>query len=42
MNETIEYQNIHENRKHKDTLFRMVFKEKKHLLDLYNAVSWIY
>lgn len=39
MKETIEYQNIHENRKYKDTLFRMVFKEKKYLLDLYNAVN---
>ena len=39
MKETIEYQNIHENRKYKDTLFRMVFKEKQHLLDLYNAVN---
>lgn len=34
-----EYQNIHENRKYKDTLFRMVFKDKKHLLNLYNAVN---
>lgn len=39
MNETIEYQNIHENRKYKDTLFRMVFKEKTDLLDLYNAIN---
>lgn len=39
MNTTTEYQNIHENRKYKDTLFRMVFKEKQHLLDLYNAVN---
>ncbi len=36
---TIEYQNIHENRKYKDTLFRMVFKEKKDLLNLYNAIN---
>lgn len=36
---TTEYQNIHENRKYKDTLFRMVFKEKEHLLELYNAVN---
>ncbi len=39
MKETIEYQNIHENRKYKDTLFRMVFKEKKDLLKLYNAIN---
>lgn len=39
MNETIEYQNIHGNRNFKDSLFRMVFKEKEHLLDLYNAVN---
>ena len=39
MNETIEYQNIHGNRKYKDSLFRMVFREKKHLLDLYNAMN---
>lgn len=26
------------NRKHKDRLFRYLFKEKKHLLDLYNAL----
>lgn len=39
MEEIIEYQNIQENRKYKDTLFRMVFKEKKDLLDLYNAVN---
>lgn len=37
---TTEYQNIHENRKYKDTLFRMVFKEKEHLLELYNAVNY--
>ena len=39
MKETIEYQNIHENRKYKDSLFRMVFKEKEDLLDLYNAIN---
>ena len=39
MKETIEYQNIHGNTKYKDTLFRMVFKDKKDLLDLYNAVN---
>ena len=39
MNETIEYQNIQTNRKYKDSLFCMVFKEKKDLLDLYNAVN---
>ena len=39
MKETMEYQNIRENKKYKDTLFRMVFKNKKDLLDLYNAVN---
>lgn len=39
MNETTEYQNIHENRRYKDSLFRMVFKKKEDLLDLYNAVN---
>lgn len=39
MNETIKYQNIHENRKYKDSLFCMAFKSKKDLLDLYNAVN---
>lgn len=36
---TTEYAKIHENRKYKDTLFRMVFKEKEHLLELYNAMN---
>ena len=27
------------NRKYKDTVFRMLFSEKKHLLSLYNAVT---
>ena len=39
MKETIEYQNIHGNRKHKDSLFRKVFCKKKDLLDLYNAIN---
>ena len=39
MNETIEYQNIHGNRKHKDSLFRKVFRKKKDLLALYNALN---
>ncbi len=39
MKKTIEYQNVHENRRYKDTLFRMVFKEKENLLALYNAVN---
>ena len=39
MNETIKYQNIHGNRKHKDSLFRKVFRKKKDLLDLYNAIN---
>ena len=29
----------HVNRKYKDRLFRFLFKEKKDLLDLYNAVN---
>ena len=29
MQETTEYQNVHGNRKYKDTLFRMVFKKKE-------------
>lgn len=39
MNETIEYQNIHGNRKYKDSLFRKVFRKKKDLLALYNAIN---
>ena len=39
MKETIEYQNIHGNRKHKDSLFRKVFRKKKDLLALYNALN---
>ncbi len=39
MNNTIEYQNIQENRKYKDSLFRMVFAKKEDLLKLYNAVN---
>ena len=39
MNETIKYENIHGNRKHKDSLFRKAFKKKKDLLDLYNALN---
>ena len=39
MRETIEYQNIRGNRKHKDSLFRKVFRKKKDLLDLYNAIN---
>ena len=39
MNETIKYQNVHENRKYKDSLFRMVFSKKEDLLDLYNAIN---
>ena len=39
MKESIEYQNIQENRKYKDALFRMVFQEKKYLLELYNAIN---
>ena len=39
MRELIKEQNIHGNRKYKDTLFRMVFSEKKDLLELYNAIN---
>lgn len=39
MNGTIEYRNIHGNRKYKDSLFRMVFSRKEDLLDLYNALN---
>ena len=28
-----------ENQKHKDTLFRMIYREKKELLALYNALN---
>ncbi len=39
MNITSEYQNIYANRKFKDSLFRMVFKNKEDMLDLYNAIN---
>ena len=39
MNNNSKYQNIHVNRKYKDSLFRMVFKQKEDLLDLYNAIN---
>ena len=39
MKETIEYQNIRGNRKHKDSLFRKVFRKKSDLLELYNAIN---
>lgn len=39
MKETIEYQNIHGNRNHKDSLFRKVFRKKSDLLALYNAIN---
>ncbi len=39
MKNTIEYQNIHGNRKYKDTLFCKTFHKKKDLLDLYNALN---
>lgn len=39
MKDTIEYQNIHGNRNHKDSLFRKVFRKKKYLLALYNALN---
>lgn len=39
MNKTIEYENIHGNRKYKDSLFRKVFRKKSDLLNLYNAIN---
>ena len=39
MKNTTEYQNIHGNRTYKASLFQMIFKEKKELLSLYNAVN---
>lgn len=39
MEKTIEYRNVHGNRKYKDSLFRMVFQKKTDLLELYNAVN---
>ena len=39
MKETIGYQNIQGNRKHKDLLFRKVFRKKSDLLALYNAIN---
>lgn len=39
MSQTIEYRDIHGNRKYKDSLFRMVFNKKSDLLDLYNAIN---
>ena len=42
MKESIEYQNIQENRKYKDALFRMVFREKKYLLELYRDKQLIH
>lgn len=34
-----QYIGITADRRYKDTVFRMLFKEKKELLELYNAVS---
>ena len=31
--------NSHANRNYKDSLFRMIFKEKRELLSLYNAIN---
>ena len=40
MNKKIEYQNYPKGKRtYKDELFRMVFSEKKDLLELYNAVN---
>ena len=30
---------LYANRRYKDTIFRMLFSDKKNLLELYNAVS---
>lgn len=35
----INEQNTQGNRNYKDSLFRMIFKEKKELLELYNAIN---
>ena len=32
-------EDLHADRKYKDRLFRLVFSDKKDLLDLYNAVN---
>ena len=34
-----ENQNKPVNKKYKDTLFRMIFREKENLLELYNALN---
>ena len=39
MKETIKYRDIRGNRKYKDSLFRMVFRKKSDLLELYNAIN---
>lgn len=39
MNNILKEQNIQGNRNHKDSLFRMVFKKKEDLLELYNAIN---
>ena len=38
MEETLEMLEQTPNRRYKDTVFRMVFKEKKELLSLFNAI----
>ena len=30
---------LHANRKHKDTVFRMLYSDKKAILELYNALN---
>lgn len=37
--QTIKTDDFHENRKYKDTLFRLIFNEKEALLELYNALN---
>ena len=39
MKEIIKYRDIRGNRKYKDSLFRMVFRKKSDLLELYNAIN---
>ena len=39
MNDTTEYQNVHENRQFKSDLFCAAFGEKKYLLELYNTLN---
>ena len=37
--QTIPNYDFHENRKYKDSLFRLIFNEKESLLELYNGLN---